>query len=1244
MKKKNKAFVIILVCVLLASFAATGFGWFYNSLTEKMSVTSYVRKSYFESGTGTAEDPFEIKYPVQLYYFTWLQDMGYFNQPLDNQRRVPLTHFYVSDDLDMSGFVLPPIGSQQFPFLGEFSGKDKKGRKHVISNLTVCNQSEGSELTDVPDETKAPDGLTDISEKFDPQIVGFFGVVGEYKGIQSTNKEAVSVHDFNLNNVTVRSNQPKWDKTLVGIAVGYVNGKVQNVGVANSTVEVREGIQPLDSDKLTDNISDYTLEGYCTSEYIDQLDVEKVSAAKPSLKVGIKDSSSQGQGNAWGGSIDMLTMYDRLDGIRAIAPAVDYPLEETRIAQPDGTTYSIYNSNGKKTFYEKNTGNANFTFYKEYSGSRFIYLYGAKPYTLTVHHKTQILTPTDAFYITDGHSNYLNISSDFQSIENGTSEETATKWITDAYGRIYMSGPDGIFRFLETKDGLSIMSSPIENDHEAKTSWTYDPATGFLSYPKTNPTFSLKLKDGKWQVCQDFTQKTTIKNDSGNFLCLNAAKNGIENGTDASQATKWTFTFSDSTNHSGLIYTVIDGTHYYVMGSKGKGGQPLKITSDESQATFWNNEGNKLKDSKYPSYGISYNPKPTDDLGPWRYRKQLTKLTFTDSDKISNNPTSVTFTPTTTNKIALSDATTSTEESAYGKDTYFPLAVSDTNISVTSPANTGYIIAGANTTQSENGDIRVSRYNMNNIGASTNNAASYSKDTKMEILTRTADSGGYCRIEDDYNKNNTEVSTEMTKHTSSKRPYGDVENGLHLKKYKDSRDKLQAMFEGDPENIYGLHFMDAAISMTHTIRAPSVTVNGDSFTNYQMPQDCIDFHLKERGHINFFSGTYFKNKDTEVPNNSFFSLHEIVRGTNNDITDIREIKKVYGKENDSQAAYIYEYGDGQYSDPAFFSDNAEYKMLFDLSWITNPNANGGMLQNAVYYFEIPVNDGEYALGSVPGSDGAYLFYLDISANARPTRNQELTEITEQNRERYAYPKGIQLLEHSALHGTGPLDPTDSVSAAQPLSGFNTTISRKGNKATMTETGQTVNFVGADLTLNDELGNPLVAEAVTSKIVREKKVTLIDNDIVSDVVTTKVTRTVYTKTVDEDGTPTENVTIQINDNPSTNGTEEDYIPIISDPYLRYHFTVPTTLTVTHEFKPLYDEVTDYPEIGQESNLSDQIKEYQITVKPTEDLTIVIDENKFTYKVTINGNTVNERAVTALPEKPKQEITISPPVTS
>ena len=43
---------------------------------------------------------------------------------------------------------------------------------------------------------------------------------------------------------------------------------------------------------------------------------------------------------------------------------------------------------------------------------------------------------------------------------------------------------------------------------------------------------------------------------------------------------------------------------------------------------------------------------------------------------------------------------------------------------------------------------------------------------------------------------------------------------------------------------------------------------------------------------------------------------------------------------------------------------------------------GSVVNNAVYYFEVPVNgETEYALGPSGSGDGAYLMYLDIGASA-----------------------------------------------------------------------------------------------------------------------------------------------------------------------------------------------------------------------------------------------------------------------
>lgn len=165
-----------------------------------------------------------------------------------------------------------------------------------------------------------------------------------------------------------------------------------------------------------------------------------------------------------------------------------------------------------------------------------------------------------------------------------------------------------------------------------------------------------------------------------------------------------------------------------------------------------------------------------------------------------------------------------------------------------------------------------------------------------------------------------------------------------------------------------------------------------------MPQDCIDFNLSMRGSLNFFAGTYFPG------NTAFFSLHRIFR-TDGEIDSIREIDKIYGNPDDTSKNYIYKYTD-EASAPALPSG---YVLMFDTDWIKNPT----MVENAVYYFEIPVNAGEYALGSVNGADGAYLMYLDIGASAQSLSDGTTLETSI---------KGIDFVTESSL-GTNAISTT-----------------------------------------------------------------------------------------------------------------------------------------------------------------------------------------------------------------------------
>lgn len=268
--------------------------------------------------------------------------------------------------------------------------------------------------------------------------------------------------------------------------------------------------------------------------------------------------------------------------------------------------------------------------------------------------------------------------------------------------------------------------------------------------------------------------------------------------------------------------------------------------------------------------------------------------------------------------------------------TYFPLMTGENDYEVVAK-NTGYVIGGSEdkTTAAypdKTGDIRVSRYSTSNINKS------YENGNLTTVYT--------------VNSNLKTVAI----------------NSNDFVKFTESASKFLPSIKGG--NIYGLHFMPANININHLVNAEYAMINGHEKTNYKMPASSIDFNLAKKGVVNFFAGTYFSG------NNSFFSLHHIERNSSDSITSIKEIAEIYQSTN-KRKDYIYKYSDNTYSATL----TSDYSLVFSTDRIKVRQNNSNWTNNAVYYFEIPVNAGEYALGSVDGGTGAYLMYLDIGANA-----------------------------------------------------------------------------------------------------------------------------------------------------------------------------------------------------------------------------------------------------------------------
>ena len=145
--KRRTAFKTSLALLALCSALSLGssLAWFSpsadignNGGTKDLPIDGSTISSYFAYGDGQPyqEDengkiihqPYGIKIQRHLYNLAWLQYLGMFNFDTTQQ------YFELADNVDMDGWIIPPIGTEDKPFLGHFDGKG-----YVISNLKVSN-------------------------------------------------------------------------------------------------------------------------------------------------------------------------------------------------------------------------------------------------------------------------------------------------------------------------------------------------------------------------------------------------------------------------------------------------------------------------------------------------------------------------------------------------------------------------------------------------------------------------------------------------------------------------------------------------------------------------------------------------------------------------------------------------------------------------------------------------------------------------------------------------------------------------------------------------------------------------------------------------------------------------------------------------------------------------------------------------------------------------------------------------
>lgn len=845
-------------------------------------------------------------------------------------------------------------------------------------------------------------------------------------------------------------------------------------------------------------------------------------------------------------------------------------------------------------------------------------------------------------YITDVANNVSRESNDIlginYSIINDVNKAADTRWVLHSSGTGYKFSFNSFWgrTFYLTADANGNLSLPRSG---TGTQFEYNGSEFYY-----NGKY-LVYEDGVWKLREKQVSGYTIS--QGNEFLSREGTNvvNIFSRKGSAGLSEESFWQRDNQNR---YYQVVGDTTYYLRATTTTGSSPTLTTSVNNATSFTSNADGSFTFGR----GSSLRNLIFDfDTETWKVAqgkagdisvKSLVEtlpaiyLTPVELGGIGSQVFVETYDDTSTPTERVEPTVEKTKPYTT-PDTYLPINASVTDPYTPDPNNTGYIMSGAQSDTANvpkvdsEGDIRLSgeRFGYYNLGFSNNNASLWGgsyQGPELQIITQTANSNGPVRIIDEYNRNNLNNANQTLR---NRVPNTQTYESLGLQKYAASRaDIAAALVRG---GMYGLHFMDASISQDNLLTIPQASINGVDYADYEMPRDAIDFTLQDSGFINFFAGSYYTG------NNSFFSIHEVVRDEEHKITAINEIQKVYSGGSDGK--YVYEYTDGTFS-----ANNTESKTLaFDMTWVKNPSVmlydswfgNGAIgVRGALYYYEVPVNKGEYALGSVDGKTGAYLLYLDISSNAQGVDQTTTTERMQTITSELKAPKGVDWLTDVTENDGNDADISNSAAMSLPSGSAQTyavsrqeaivtvtpTTAMTGSKVTYTD--GTVTVVASDGSHLPLLSNPIgrvVREVVTIDAlntitkVNTKTINKITN--VYDAANTITSKTFTTKVdITKDG-----VVISEGQEIAVEESDENPIAVITlsgDVVLRYYYRLPTDATVTTS--QLFTKLGGSP--ADDDGITGR---YDITVNSSTPFEMSVD----TVDTAFNTSTLNGTIMTA-----------------
>ena len=339
---------VLLYFTVALSMISVTYAWLCYGKGVDLNVKGTAIANYFHSGTGTENDPYILTTPRHVYNLAWLQYLGTFNDITDGKLNAQVYfelggNINMADGADTGYQTIPPIGTSEYPFLGNFDGKGFN-----ISNAIVANKIGSDGLV------AHPPVIDDVRYS---EIIGFFGIVGDYTGaveLTSTQLKALEVKNLTLTDVTIKTSTTK---SLAGLFAGYVNGNVSNINVVSGDITVNSGVLPYTETLTETNIINNTLS---MSKYalIGDYHTTRINWVGGPGSV----TTDQDQNIGWGGSINMLSLAQRVTYMMAVGTTATSSTPTSTVSsnnnfygRTDSGRFDLEGANGQKFHFEDKT-------------------------------------------------------------------------------------------------------------------------------------------------------------------------------------------------------------------------------------------------------------------------------------------------------------------------------------------------------------------------------------------------------------------------------------------------------------------------------------------------------------------------------------------------------------------------------------------------------------------------------------------------------------------------------------------------------------------------------------------------------------------------------------------------------------------------------------------------------------------------------------------------------------------------